>query len=125
MNGCYGGNVGSLNTYHTFRSKIAKVYAVKTATEMPENQRPVSKTFPLPLKDAFTHEFILSNGQKINIEVLDDNGKLIKKLFNDYLPTGKQTLSFTVDNLNPGIYILNIIGDESYKNQIKIVVAEK
>lgn len=124
MTGMYGANVSSLNRYNTYRSKIAKIFALKTSAEETLDVTDPSRTYPLPFKDLFTHEFQLSEAQTIHIEILDMNGRTIKKLYDDFLKPGKHKLSFTVNNLMYGSYVLKIFGDKYYQNEVKLVVSD-
>lgn len=124
MTGMYGGNVSSPSTKNTFRSKIAKIFALKTASNEPTLTEAPTKTYPVPIKDIFNHEFQLADAQWITIELVDLEGKMIRELFKDFLKAGKHKLSFTVNNLTVGTYILTILGDNNYKNEVKVVVVE-
>lgn len=123
MNGSYGADINSKGRKNSYRSWIAKIFAEKTATNERQTSD-VTKVFPQPALNDFKFEFELPQAQMVNILLYDAKGDLVKHLFRDYLTSGIQSLSFTTDVLESGIYFLTIKGDKQYENTAKVSVSK-
>lgn len=66
---------------------------------------------PNPVDDFTVAKFSLSQGKAIDINILDINGRFIRKIRDqEFFNTGDQFVNFSTKQLNNGIYILNIQG---------------
>ena len=77
------------------------------------------KTFPNPASDILTISF--TNGVPNNtLELYDMQGRLVKELFSGKI-AGEFSESYSVSDLSPGIYILNIQNEKGFKQERIIV----
>ena len=82
------------------------------------------KVYPNPVYDIFTLEFDLENNGRLDISIVNINGKRVKTLFNEITKKGRNSLSFAKNALSAGTYFV-VIKDAGriIKNE-KLVVAE-
>jgi len=78
---------------------------------------------PNPVPKSTTISFSLFQSEKININVYDTKGRIIKNLFNGYLIKGEHQINWDVndDAVKGGVYFLNITG-ANYSRSCKLVV---
>ena len=62
--------------------------------------------FPNPIEADFNLEFDIERPGSVILELHDVSGKVVRKLFNDYLEPGQIQLSFSAETLSPGIYFV-------------------
>lgn len=66
------------------------------------------EVFPNPATDNVNIHYNLNEGGKTTIDVLDITGRLIKPVYDGFVPTGKQSAIVDVSNLSPGIYFVRL-----------------
>ena len=77
--------------------------------------------YPNPIGNEATFEYTLNNDEKISIEILDLQGKTVRRIITDqYQKAGKQKLDFTLEGVSTGNYILKIASGKG-KQSIHIV----
>jgi hypothetical protein len=122
---CYGDilNTGSY-TLKYLNSWIASVDGFSTTSIMEKAKFDnKSKIYPNPVYDMFKLEFELQKTSKVDIRIIDINGKFVELLYNDNARMGKNVFSFNKGALNSGIYFV-VLNVESENNKIvkKIIV---
>jgi len=79
--------------------------------------------YPSPAQKNQTLEFKVSQEGKVRVEILDENGRLVKPLFSKNMDAGKQNINVSVSDLSPQIYFYRITTDEG-TTMLKFVVVE-
>jgi len=79
--------------------------------------------FPNPTKDKMNYEFTLANSSDVKIEIYDMSGLIVSTLCDTYLSTGRQNLSWDVNNISNGTY--NLIMTVNGETYIKLVGVSK
>ena len=109
MAGAYGANTPPrLNSYGTWIAQIITGDAQVTGLTQPEKMASGITLFPNPAIDLFTLEFELNNPGSIIIDLYDASGHKIRTLLDDYLRSGKSSISFNKLMLVPGNYFVSI-----------------
>ncbi|MBK9961112.1 MAG: T9SS type A sorting domain-containing protein [Saprospiraceae bacterium] len=122
INGSYGSDVPSESRYDTYRSAIAEIYTIVSATENDTHKELNSTVFPNPVNNSFNYSFNLDAAQQISIRLLDNQGKIVKEFYNDFLVSGTHNLSFSKSNLTAGNYLLEVVGNKKFKDEKKIII---
>ncbi len=68
---------------------------------------------PNPVNDYARLYFNLRNPQKVQADLYTLTGQKVMGILNGYFPNGKQEVSFSTDELKPGIYLLRIETDKT------------
>ncbi|WP_131538067.1 GDSL-type esterase/lipase family protein [Pedobacter nototheniae] len=79
----------------------------------------VSQNYPNPAANQTYIDIVLPETDKINVQVYDLMGRLVKTVVNEYLNTGKHTLDVNISNFNPGVYFFKISSDSGQYSAIK------
>ena len=66
-----------------------------------------SSIYPNPFRENVTIDFYLENSEKINLKINDINGRCIYHL-SEFFPAGKQSVFWSPESLNTGLYIYTI-----------------
>lgn len=117
MSGMYG------NTQNHWDSWIAEVYNHAWGFETQDNGQSLS-VFPNPVVDRFTIEFTLAETTPLNINLMDEHGRMVKGLFSGTGHSGKNIFSFNKSPLKPGIYFLIIKNETAFLKNEKIIIAD-
>ena len=112
MNGMFG---TSENYWNTWISEVH--WNANSISE--QNLTNSINIYPNPVIETFNIEFDLYARTKLNIQILDVNGKIVKPLFNGFGQIGTNVFSFNKSNLSNGIYFLNI------SSPFKTIINEK
>lgn len=84
----------------------------------------VSQNYPNPAAMQTFIDVVLPETDKINIQIFDLMGRLVKTVVNEYLNTGKHTLEINTSTFVPGIYFFKISSDSGqYNSAKKFIVA--
>ncbi|MBT2561139.1 SGNH/GDSL hydrolase family protein [Pedobacter sp. ISL-68] len=84
----------------------------------------VSQNYPNPAAMQTFIDVVLPETDKINIQIFDLMGRLVKTVVNEYLNTGKHTLEINTSTFVPGIYFFKISSDSGqYNTAKKFIVA--
>ena len=99
--------------YKCFNNWIAQIGGgtLSNVEDISSNQI-LFNVFPNPTVDLFNLEFNIVETCKINIDVLDINGKMLFKLYDGYLKNGTNLLTFNRAYLSKGVYFIRINGDK-------------
>lgn len=79
----------------------------------------VSQNYPNPAAMQTFIDVVLPETDKINIQIYDLMGRLVKTVVNEYLNTGKHTLEINTSTFVPGIYFFKISSDSGQYNAAK------
>ncbi|WP_316802854.1 SGNH/GDSL hydrolase family protein [Pedobacter nototheniae] len=79
----------------------------------------VSQNYPNPAANQTYIDIVLPETDKINVQVYDLMGRLVKTVVNEYLNTGKHTLDVNTTSFNPGVYFFKISSDSGQYSAIK------
>ncbi|RDC58254.1 T9SS C-terminal target domain-containing protein [Pedobacter chinensis] len=79
----------------------------------------VSQNYPNPAGTQTFIDVVLPETDKINIQVYDMLGRIVKTVLNEYLNTGKHTLEINTTTFVPGIYFFKITSDSGQYNAVK------
>ena len=84
----------------------------------------VSQNYPNPAAMQTFIDVVLPESDKLNIQIFDLMGRLVKTVVNEYLNTGKHTLEINTSTFVPGIYFFKISSDSGqYNSAKKFIVA--
>lgn len=68
--------------------------------------------YPNPTNNKFYYDFSVKESREYSITLLTVDGRYSKKLFDNYLPTGKVSLGFETTNLPDGTYMI-VVSDNN------------
>lgn len=84
----------------------------------------VTQNYPNPASTQTYIDIVLPETDKINIQIFDLMGRLVKTVVNEYLNTGKHTLEINTTSFVPGIYFFKVSSDSGqYSAAKKFIVA--
>jgi hypothetical protein len=132
----YGGlPLGDLNWFpadkETWKTKGEKamLWAALKAGTLPsgiEEEMATSglkySVYPNPFSETTTVEYELSNGSDVELNICNLIGETVRSIDLGYQLTGSNTIMIDRGNLNPGIYILQIVTDNVVGATTKITV---
>ncbi len=98
----------SLDDWHTITKGEGKHQAV---------------AFPSPAHKNQTLEFDVPQEGKVTVEILDENGRLVRPLFSKNMDAGKQNMNVSLNDLSPQIYFYRITTNEG-TTMLKFVVVK-
>lgn len=89
---------------------IAELQSSKAAGIDPDQDKSYLFTlYPNPNKEKyFTLKFSLEKSEKLNVLLIDAQGRVLKSLFNGYVRPGEHRLSFNEYALTPGTYFISV-----------------
>ncbi|MCX2574771.1 SGNH/GDSL hydrolase family protein [Pedobacter sandarakinus] len=79
----------------------------------------VSQNYPNPAGTQTYLDIVLPETDRINIQIFDMMGRLVKTVVNEYLNTGKHTLEINTSTFVPGIYFYKLTSDSGQFNAAK------
>ena len=87
-------------------------------SDIDDFKNPISKNeieviFPNPAEEELNIGFYLSEQSRVNIEILDVNGRLVRAISdNQIYPAGKQLEKGQIGDLSSGVYLLRVQGSD-------------
>jgi hypothetical protein len=118
INGMFGTIDNNWDTW------IAEISIGQNGLEETASSSSKIKVSPNPIYNNYSIEFNLEQSKEIEIQLVDQNGNIIKSLYSDYAHSGTNKFSFNKGMLPSGMYFLEIL-DKS-KNKIqneKIIIS--
>ena len=101
----FGSNVlNSTGFYDLYLSKLASTLGDQEWTE----DDLTYMVFPNPITEFVEVEFTLDKHRNLNFELMDVTGKSVTLLLRERVKTGLNKFTFSIANLNPGVYFLKI-----------------
>jgi len=86
------------------------------------NNQQYITNYPNPFNSSTTLQYELTSDASVSIEIYDLLGNKIMQVVNENQTVGQHSQLVNADNLNSGIYFINMIaGDESYMQRISVV----
>ncbi len=119
MSGMYG---TTSNEWATWIAEITSSGSM-TGIETVDKNRKIN-IYPNPAYQEFKTEFELAANAKITISIYDNQGKLVKSLFNGFGISGKNQFTFNASNLQPGTYIISINSNNHLLKNEKIIITD-
>lgn len=78
--------------------------------------------FPNPANNTVNFSITLKNAQHISLKLFDAQGKLVKQIANENVPTGTQQYTLSLSEFSEGIYHYRLITDKaSYSKKLVII----
>ena len=105
-----GGNNSKLSKIDVFTTPSAKLSGIEEGTLSLENAVSI---YPNPFSGDLTLSIFLSNKEDVKTELYDFQGKLVKVLFNGQLYEGQNTITYSNNALESGVYFIKIISNQS------------
>jgi hypothetical protein len=69
-----------------------------------------------------TIQYELTNDANVQIDIVDRNGRRMKKLLNENQTAGQHTQTINAGSLSAGLYILKMnVGGENFQKKIMVV----
>jgi len=118
MNGMYGANN---HNWETWISEISGTVGSDRVEEITKSNHFV--LYPNPIYSEFKTEFTLDIPSKINIEIYDIQGKLVKILYRGSAHAGINIFTFNKSNLEAGTYTLIINTNDKPLHHEKIIIS--
>ncbi|MGX7666376.1 T9SS type A sorting domain-containing protein [Flavobacterium pedocola] len=78
------------------------------------------KVYPNPFSGTATVSFTLNESEKVSLRIFDLNGRVVKNISENVLAAGSHLITFDGEQLNSGIYLLQLKG-QSFSNTQKMV----
>ncbi len=119
MSGMYG---TTSNDWSTWIAEITGSGSTTSVETLDKNNN--FNLYPNPAYQEFKTEFELNSNSKINISIYDDQGKLVKSLYDGSGLSGKNQFTFNASNLQPGTYFISIISNHQLLKNEKIIIAD-
>jgi hypothetical protein len=94
----------------------------QSGTQIPKNFK-LEQNYPNPFNPTTRINFELPDAQKIDLNVYDITGKLIRVLYSGYLTAGKFSAKFDSENLSSGVYFYSLIS-QSFKESKKMILTK-
>jgi len=69
----------------------------------------VVKAYPVPANDVVNFEITLTKTTDLLLQIFDNKGSMVKSINNSKLSSGKQIVSYNVENLSAGIYTYQLV----------------
>jgi len=96
---------------------------VRLGEEAPSAETSIAEINPNPVSSSTTITFSLFESQNVSLKIFDMNGRLVSTLANKIFEEGENELVWNAENINGGIYFLQIQTEEN-QERIKLVVAK-
>lgn len=109
--GIYSANITSVNDIATGQNLI---------TGIKNEQKLIN--YPNPVTESTSIVFSLNKNSRVNLQILDEYGRLVETLVNTALPAGEHKVDYNAKNLKPGIYYYSLITDEKRKTNKMLIV---
>ncbi len=116
MSGAYGGSDNQWDTW------IAEVFDNSNGIETTGHQATTLSVYPNPVVDIFSLDFTLEEASPLTIDIIDNSGKLVKKLYEGKGYSGKNILTFNKANLKPGVYFIILKSNETVLKNEKLII---
>jgi hypothetical protein len=121
--GSYGADV-FLQQYNTYKTWIAEVYGTSTVQREEDLQEAQISLYPNPTYDFFQVLFTTQTPEPVTIQLLDQNGKLIRLLYQDMPKSGTNKLMFNKEALSAGTYFIQITTSTKTLKNEKVIILD-
>jgi hypothetical protein len=121
--GSYGADV-FLQQYNTYKTWIAEVYGTSIVKREEDLQEAQISLYPNPTYDFFQVLFTTQTPEPVTIQLLDQNGKLIRLLYQDMPKSGTNKLMFNKEALSAGTYFIQITTSTKTLKNEKVIILD-
>ncbi len=81
------------------------------------------KLFPNPVVTNAVLEFKLPQSSKVHVALLNILGAQVKNLINETLPSGKQSIQFSADQLERGTYFIRLSINNEIIKTVRVAIS--
>ncbi len=92
----------------TINIKMTKIVGVSEVYPPTINNFTLSQNFPNPFNSTTTFIYSLQKDEQVEINIYDEKGELVQKLFKGFQNKGEYRLRWNADNLASGIYFYEL-----------------
>jgi len=92
----------------TINIQMHSVVGITEITPSTISSFTLTQNFPNPFNSSTTFIYFLPGNEQVEINIYDEKGELIQKLFNGYQPKGEYKVNWNADNLASGIYFYEL-----------------
>lgn len=121
--GSYGADV-FLQQYNTYKTWIAEVYGTSIVQREEDLKAAQISLYPNPTYDFFQVLFTTQTPEPVTIQLLDQNGKLIRLLYQDIPKSGTNKLMFNKEALPAGTYFIQITTSTKTLKNEKVIILD-
>jgi len=121
--GSYGADV-ILQQYNTYKTWIAEVYGNTNVNRTDDITETQVALYPNPTYDFFQVLFTTQKPEPVTIQLLDQNGKLIRLLYQDTPKSGTKKLMFNKEALSSGTYFIQITTPTQTLKNEKVIILD-
>jgi photosystem II stability/assembly factor-like uncharacterized protein len=109
-----------LGTYDQGLYRNAWPVGIPSVIHAPQNN--LLHVYPNPFAYKTTIDINLPEAGNVTLKITNVKGKTLDIITNNYYPSGKQTFTWQTEGLAPGVYILQLIGNNLFLNRKVVVV---
>lgn len=124
LSASYGSNIPEQNINNVYKSRIAEVFSSATTSVNDITTTNKISVYPNPTFQLIHINFNVLKAEKITIRILNQRGKIVKKLYEDIPRMGENRLVFNKGALSKGIYFINISAERKIIKNEKIVILD-
>lgn len=118
LNGSYGSGSNNLTWIGKVRSTDPRLGLMKN-----DNTNAIATVYPNPSRNFAHIEFTLNKAERLQFNLLDQQGRLVSRLLEDKAKAGLNRFSIATDDLSEGIYFIQLIYENNTNETHKLVVA--
>jgi WD40 repeat protein len=122
--GCYGANINSQNTQHTFKTWVAEIAGGDVVGNEEVSPMKNVSVYPNPAYNLIRIDFIVDQRELTTITLFDMNGKPVKVLYRDMPKPGVNQLTFNKGALPAGSYLISITTSTQILKNEKLIILD-
>jgi hypothetical protein len=97
------------NTSQTFKIRVSNTFPTSTVIEDTKPKvTELKQNYPNPFNPSTTIPVSTSEFQKVQVDIYDMAGRLVRSVFNGTLPSGNHALSVNLEDLASGVYMYRL-----------------
>jgi uncharacterized SAM-binding protein YcdF (DUF218 family) len=106
---------GSLEYVFSFNSEPTSIE--KGSIEIPVKTE-LKSIYPNPFNPGTIIPFVLANQSRVNLDVYNMKGRLVKNLVNDNLGPGQHEIYFDASNFSSGVYMVRLLTNDQESSRL-------
>lgn len=106
---------GSLEYVFQFKSEPTSIEM--ETTEIPKKTK-IKTNYPNPFNPGTVIPFVLAHQSRVNLDIYDLKGRLVKSLVNENLGQGEYEVQFDGSNFSSGVYVVRLITDDHVSSRL-------
>lgn len=118
LNGSYGSGSNNMTWIGKVKSTDPRLGLSRN-----DNTHRVATVYPNPARNFAQVEFTLNRAERMQFNLLDQQGRLVARLLEDKAKAGLNRFSIATDDLSEGIYFIQLIYENHTQETHKLVVA--